>query len=150
MTVLGIDPGPKESAYVVWDGSKVIEAGKIPSANILDLEPDAKGWELVAIECCTGYGMQVGQETFETIRWEGKYEYVFEHLVNTRRVSRKEVKRLLCENATANDKFVRQALIDRIGPQGTKRAPGPLFGITDDKLAALAVAVYAWDMEGRK
>jgi hypothetical protein len=40
---------------------------------------------------------------------------------------------------------VRQALIDRLGLQGTKKAPGPTYGIKSHEWAALAVAVYGWD-----
>jgi len=32
-------------------------------------------------------------------------------------------------------------LIDRFGKQGTKKHPGPLYGITKDIIAAFAVAV---------
>ena len=36
---------------------------------------------------------------------------------------------------------IRQALLDLIGPQGTKKAPGPTYGVRSHEWAALAVAV---------
>jgi hypothetical protein len=43
----------------------------------------------------------------------------------------------------AKDANIRQALIDRFGAVGTKKMPGPLFGVSSHYWAALAVAVYA-------
>ena len=42
----------------------------------------------------------------------------------------------------AKDGNVRQALIDLIGEQGTKKNKGPTYGISSHSWAALAVAVY--------
>jgi hypothetical protein len=41
----------------------------------------------------------------------------------------------------AKDANIRQALIDKIGPQGTKKDPGPTYGISKDVWSALAIAV---------
>ena len=59
----------------------------------------------------------------------------------------------LCKNNRAKDKNIRQALIDRFGPGkaaiGTKKAPGPLYGLKSHLWSALAVAVVAADaLEG--
>lgn len=145
VTVLGIDPGPTESAYAYWDGSKILKSGKIPSREIIDLEPV----DVVAIECCTGYGMAVGQEVFETCRFEGRYEAFFEGVTKTIRVRRRDVKSHLCENPAAKDRDIIAALTDRIGPKGTKKAPGPTFGVSADIWAALATAIYAYDIQGK-
>ena len=56
-----------------------------------------------------------------------------------------QIKVHLCESARAKDGNVRQALIDRIGAQGTKKKPGPTYGVSKDVWAALAVAVCAHD-----
>jgi hypothetical protein len=61
------------------------------------------------------------------------------------RVFRKDIKLHLCNSPRAKDANVRQALIDRIGPQGTKKNQGPTYGIKSHQWAALAVAVYGWD-----
>ena len=60
-------------------------------------------------------------------------------------IPRKDVKRHLCGNTTTNDKYVRQALIDRFGEPGTKKNPGRLYGVSGHIWAALAVAITAAD-----
>ena len=59
-------------------------------------------------------------------------------------VYRKDIKLHLCHSVLAKDSNIRQALIDRWGAPGTKKAPGPTYGITNDVWAALAVAIYGW------
>ena len=54
----------------------------------------------------------------------------------------------LCGSAKAKDSNIRQAIIDRYGGDpkrciGTKKAPGPLYGISADQWAALALALTA-------
>jgi len=56
-------------------------------------------------------------------------------------VFRRDVKMHLCGSARAKDANIRQALLDRLGPVGTKKAPGPLYGVKSHIWAALAVAV---------
>jgi len=43
----------------------------------------------------------------------------------------------------AKDANIRQALIDKLGPVGTKKSPGPLWGVKSHIWSALAVAVTA-------
>lgn len=144
--ICAIDPGSTQSAIVGWDGHTIHFKEKIDNAEVLNriASIDAP----FAIEMITGYGMQVGAEVFETCRWEGKYEIECQRLGKTcTRIRRRDVKSHVCENPTAKDSAVREALIDRIGPVGNKKDPGPTFGVAGDMWAALAVAVYAWDME---
>lgn len=54
---------------------------------------------------------------------------------------RKVAMEKLCGVTNTTDKFIRMALIDRYGEPGTKKAPGPLFGISGHLWSALAVAV---------
>ncbi len=93
------------------------------------------------------YGMPVGAETFETCVWIGR----FIEAANTdpALVFRKDVKMHLCHTMRAKDANIRQALLDLFPatgggktPQvGTKKQPGPLFGVKSHAWAALAVAV---------
>jgi len=59
------------------------------------------------------------------------------------RYFRKDIKLHLCGTNKAKDANVRQALIDCLGPPGTKKSPGPTYGIKSHLWAALALAVYA-------
>jgi hypothetical protein len=146
--ILAIDPGPAESAFVAWSGGKIVQMGKIANAEFFASHIQMEGVKCVAIECITGYGMQVGQEVFETCRWEGKFEMHYGlELGKTRvhRIRRRDVKSWLCENPTAKDRDVTAALLDKVGPKGTKSNPGPTFGVSGDIWAALAIALYAQD-----
>ena len=63
----------------------------------------------------------------------------------------------LCKNNRAKDGNVRQAILDRYpatgggkNPQvGTKKAPGPLYGVSGHAWQALAVAITAIETRGQ-
>jgi hypothetical protein len=56
-------------------------------------------------------------------------------------IGRKAIKSHLCSTTQAKDKDIRAALIDRLGEPGTKKNPGPTYGISGDCWAALSVCV---------
>jgi hypothetical protein len=90
--------------------------------------------------------MAVGASVFETCVWIGRFMQVSQQAGSDfSRVFRRDIKLHLCNSPRAKDGNVRQALIDRLGPQGTKKAPGPTYGVKSHEWAALAVAVYGWD-----
>lgn len=97
----------------------------------------------VAIEMVASYGMPVGEDVFETVVWIGRFMQVSGCPEKVERIKRHEVKMHLCHNARAKDANIRQALIDKLGPQGTKKNPGPTYGVKSHAWAALAVAVTA-------
>jgi hypothetical protein len=148
MLIFAIDPGHKQSAWVIWDGhaGKVLDYkieennGVFAAIDMFCDRPTNSG--IIVIEEIACYGMAVGAEVFVTCRWSGQFEreaklkgFQVDYL------KRRECKIHLCNSVKAKDSNIRQALIDRFGPQGTMKKPGPLYGITKDKLAALAVAV---------
>jgi hypothetical protein len=143
--VIGIDPGPEQSAFVFFDGKTVTRRGILPNSEleVHDL------WKQKHIFCemIASYGMAVGASVFETCVWIGRFmaEAFSSSGRDLHRVFRKDVKLHLCNSTRAKDGNVRQALIDRLGPQGTKKAPGPTYGVRSHEWAALAVAVYGWD-----
>jgi hypothetical protein len=67
------------------------------------------------------------------------------------RVKRIEVKSHICHSAKANDANIRQALIDRYNGKdaaiGKKAKPGPLYGVSGDMWAALAVGLTVLDRQ---
>ena len=147
MRLLAIDPGPKFSAYVIWDGTAILEHGKVPSDELLRFEA-GKMLDACAIEMIACYGMPVGEEVFETCVWIGRYiERWRSYTCNLphRLITRGAVKMHLCHTMKAKDANIRQALIDRLGAPGTKKAPGATFGLAGDEWAALAVAITTWD-----
>lgn len=139
---VGIDPGPRESAYVVWDGARVIQSGDLPNGELAEYLDSASDGVAVACEWIESFGMAVGREVFETVFAIGTFS---QHAV-LRLVPRRDVKLHLCASPRAKDGNIRQALIDRFGAVGTKKTPGPLFGIAGHRWAALAVAVTAHDL----
>jgi len=148
MTVLAIDPGTNDSAYVVWDGKVVREKAILPNDQLLNM---ARAWsfediDVVAIEMIACYGMAVGKETFETCLLIGRLQEAFERQgLTVKLIYRKEVCLHLCHSARAKDSNVRQALIDRHGAPGTKKKPGSIYGIASHLWSALAIATFVAD-----
>lgn len=154
--ILGIDPGPEQSGWVVLDGGKVIEscADTDNDDAMLSVITHFKECHLV-IEQIASYGMPVGASTFETVYWSGRFAqcwldetpYLNQRVI---RIPRIDVKMALCHDSRAKDANIRQALIDRLGPPGTKSKPGGTYGVKSHAWAALAVAVTAQDqLEGK-
>lgn len=152
MSTLGIDPGSKQSGIVIWTPAThylVMAEKEINNEKLLEfcrqLRSDVK-INLVAIECIRGYGIVAGNDTFITAEWVGRFmEACYPKPVKL--ITRKEVKLTLCGTTTTNDKYIRQALIDRYGEVGTKKAKGPLFEITGHCWAALSVAIVAGELK---
>jgi hypothetical protein len=94
----------------------------------------------VVIEMVASYGMAVGASVFETCVTIGRFVQLFSRLPVSM-MYRKDVKMHLCNSMRAKDANIRQALLDRLGPQGTKKNPGPTFGVSKDIWSALACAV---------
>ena len=160
--IYAIDPGPTKSAFVVWDGATVRDSGWTENGfvrqhvqdflamGIYDEREDNHTPRRLAIEMVACYGMAVGAEVFQTCVEIGRFrEAAGQHTgdENIQLVFRKDVKLHLCQSMRAKDANIRQSLLDRFGPVGTKKTPGPLFGVKSHVWAALAVAVTASEME---
>lgn len=146
--ILAIDPGSTESAYVLYDGKRLLEFGKVENDVLLGRIPFwREPTDELAIEMIASYGMPVGAEVFETCVWIGRFVQAWNQRHTL--VYRKDVKLHLCGQPRAKDGNIRQALIDRYGGKdkaiGRKATPGPLFGVSADVWSALAVAVTCSD-----
>lgn len=148
MLTLAIDPGTTESGYVFFDGGKVSGSGVAPNDRMLGMIKDG-GPDVLAIEMIASYGMPVGREVFETCVWIGRFTQAWHSPDDVQLVYRRDVKLHLCGTSKAKDPNVRQAILDlfpRSGggatPQiGTKKQPGPLFGVSTHAWPALGVAL---------
>lgn len=156
MSILAIDPGSTESAWLVLGekGDGIYAFAKAPNDEVLRLLRDVSDEvTAVVIEKVESYGMAVGADVFETVFWSGRFAEAVAPLP-IERVSRRTVKLHVCADSRARDSNIRQALIDRFGGPaaiGRKAAPGPLYGIAGDVWSALAVAVtYADLSEGTR
>lgn len=168
--VFAIDPGNKESAFVLlsMDGfldeadwlhydpkSLVMEqhdkrsnssVGTALTTWLYD-QQDSDDLLYVVIERVQAMGMPVGYEVFETCEWIGRYSQMAEkHFVIPNYVYRLEEKVTLCNDSKAKDANIRQALIDRFARhdlkngKGTKKDPDVFYGFSADQWAAMAVA----------
>lgn len=155
MILLAIDPGPTQSAWLTFDTrGKPVKFGIDTNEELLGsirssaaMPDDHRAMSLspqrVVIEQVESFGMAVGAEVFETVFWSGRFAEAARP-VPFDRVKRSAIKVALCGSVRAKDGNIRQALIDRYGgsaAKGTKAAPGPLYGVSNDVWSALAVAV---------
>jgi len=146
MMILAIDPGPEKSAWVLYNPESqepIINMGIEENEALIDFfyeYSDDERLDEVVIEMVASYGMAVGASVFETCVTIGRFVQLFTRLpVNM--MYRKDVKMHLCHSMRAKDANIRQAIIDRLGPPGTKKHPGKTFGVKADIWAALACAV---------
>lgn len=139
MKIIGIDPGDTHTAIAVLDNERIEAARYLDNDSALDaLAVLYLRYENYFIcEMIASYGMPVGKTIFETCVFIGRIQQVIPSLKFITRIS---VKSAICHSAKAKDGNIRQALIDAYGPAGTKKAPGPTYGISGDMWAALAVA----------
>jgi hypothetical protein len=174
--ILAIDPGPTRSACVWFEDGRPLQHG-IWDNRVLR-HPFVRGSaDTLVIEEVAHYGMPVGRDVFQTVRWAALFEAAF-GMERTVYVPRAEVKLYLCGSPRATDATVRQALIDRYGGDevaiGGKKCPvckgrgstrnvpcetckasgwaapkGPLYGIATHCWSALALAV-TYSERGKK
>lgn len=144
-SILAIDPGTMQSAYVVLEDGKLSQFGIVPNETMLEYvcEQGPFGADVMVVEMVESFGMPVGKEVFETVFWIGRFceAWRMESCKLFHRVYRREIKLHLCGNSRAKDANIRQALLDKVGPQGVKKAPGPTYGLKGDMWSALAVAI---------
>ncbi|NOV25911.1 hypothetical protein E5S69_20630 [Cupriavidus necator] len=147
-TILSIDPGTEESGWCLYHPERGVVMGSGVKPNDIMLEeirfmPASE----LAIEMVASYGMPVGREVFETVRWIGRFQQIWRRPDEVRLVYRKDVKLHLCSSPRAKDANIRVALLDMFGGKeaavGKKASPGPLYGVKSHAWAALAVAVTA-------
>lgn len=150
--LLAIDPGSRESGFVVWDGSRIIDKGKFGNMGILSVirSYGSRGDTLLCIEKITLY-QRVNDDIFDTIIWSGRFIQAWTEWNKAAPdpilITRTDIKSALLPGVPTkqrNDSAIRMALIDKIGAPGTKKDPGPTYGCSKDIWAALALAVVAW------
>lgn len=154
--LLAIDPGSKESGYVVVEHDKneiigVIDKGKVDNSRLYKVIAECEGGNM-AIEMIASYGMAVGKSVFDTCVWIGRFlEWADKWELKYQYVYRKDEKMALCNSMKAKDSNIKQSLIDRYAPdtsnhgKGTKKEPGFFYGFKADIWQAFAVAVTYFD-----
>lgn len=153
MSILAIDPGNTESAYVLIDGYVPTGFGKLPNRELLGmLYRQVISADDTAIEMIEARGMSVDAATFDTCVWIGRfYEAISYKGAEPDLVKRRLVKLHHCGTSTAKDGNIAQALKDRFAygvrnhGKGTKKQPGWFYGFRADVWQAYALAVYTAD-----
>lgn len=155
MMILAIDPGPEKSAWVLYEPeAQRLDGFAIPENDLVLDYITTVDWGkkpvAIVIEMVACYGMPVGKDVFDTARWVGQFQQRAEYQgASVSLIYRKDVKLHLCQSLRAKDGNIRQAIIDRFPgtgggkvPQiGTKKQPGPLYGVVADLWQALGVAI---------
>lgn len=147
-TILAIDPGSEQSGWVLFNGGNVADSGVHPNHDVLRWVQAGQGADLLAIEMMRARGMPTSNDEFRTLVWIGRFQQAWRDPEAVRLVYRGDVKLHICGSMQAKDKNIRAALLDAVGPQGTKRAPGPTYGVASHAWAALGVAVTAQHQMG--
>jgi hypothetical protein len=144
MTIIGIDPGNKQSGWCCVQDGKIVGSGVMENKQLINLTAFNGRDVTLAIEWIQAMGMAVGKEVFETCFWAGRFAQM--HRGPVRLIPRGRIKLHHCGSARAKDGNVAQSLRDKYGDKGTKAAPGYFYGVSSHAWQAFAVAAYV--MEG--
>lgn len=144
--LLAVDPGPQRSGYVLLDCDTLrpSDFGILENERLLDAMKSLR-YDHFVVEVCQPHGMATPQEAMDAQFWAGRFCQAsgspFSMVVRT------DVRLTICHSGRAKDANIRQAIIDRYGGKkqavGTKRHPGPLYGLHGDCWQALAVGLTA-------
>lgn len=152
MKIFAVDPGTEKSGYVLFETEtkKVLESGVVDNSFLLDCNT----WgncDIICVEMIKSYGMPVGDTTFTTIIWIGRYlQIAYQKGIPYKLLYKKiDINPTLCFSNKAKDSNIRQSVLDLFEPSGggktpqigTKSEPGPLFGVSSHAISALAVAL---------
>ncbi len=147
--ILGIDPGPNQTAFALWCGDHLGLFNILPNEEFISwIRVQSAMGSIPAIEMIQSFGMPVGKEIFETVLLIGRVIEIYDcQGLKANLVYRKDIKLHFCGTNRAKDSNIRQVLIDRFGEVGTKKNPGKLYGISKDMWSALAIATYYGDLQ---
>jgi hypothetical protein len=159
MILIGVDPGTTESGWVRYEPGemKIMDCGIQSNVGLLDEITYEQDTYLI-VERIACMGMAVGKETFDTVEFIGALLYGYYGIPDWAErykytVTRHQCKIHHCGTARARDANIQQAIIDRFPPTGggkvrqigTKKNPGPLYGVSSHCWNALAVCLTWYD-----
>lgn len=134
--VMGIDPGPLSSGWVLYDfrTTLVDDHGHTANEDLMKMIPILHlNRDMLAIESMHNQKQKVGAETFDACFWAGRfYQYAVSSGVYVEKITRLKA-RCHVADQYAGDREVRAALVKLHGKDALK-------GWSTHELAALAVA----------
>lgn len=149
--ILGIDPGPTQSAYVLWDSmsEEIKDMGQHPNdifrTAVLNLQY-SEIVDVCVIEDMAFYGKIMNRESFETLKYIGRLQEIFNK--SHELVYFPDIAMHFCNSRSGvKTSNINAVLVDRFGGKGTAKRPGKLYGVKEHIWSALAVAVFFADMQ---
>ena len=121
MEILAIDPGSKQSAFVIYNGEsrELVEFGILPNEELV-LRLDEIIAEVMVIEQIKSYGMPIGDTVLDTVLWSGRFIQAWSF--RWERIPRKTIATELCGSPRSNDRNCRLELLNLWG--GKSQAVG--------------------------
>ena len=154
---MGIDPGTRESAYVIWNGQEITDMGKVSNKFMLsvieDHAPDPSihcGMEMVK---SFGPDMPVGDSIFLTVFWLGRFFERWQAHGGPKptMIYRQEVKKHFKLGRKISDTLLRHRIIRMFdGDPDKKIIPAELKGVSGDCWSALGIAITLLDQTCRR
>lgn len=158
MLIIAIDPGEHDHAVALMSPMTIQKIGYLNTEELVGFirYKHTEGYKAVIIEKVVSYGMPIGASTIETIFNTGR---IYQAALNVNKyildlIPRKQVCKLVCNNGRAQDKNIRQAVIDYFPATGggkrptigTKKKPGPLYGVSGyDMFSAIALGLAYYE-----
>lgn len=139
--ILAVDPGPRQSAWLVLDGERVHDLGLWSNDATIETLRGYPDTELV-IETIEPWSGVVRPDALETMFWVGRF--VESRQGDATLLRRSKVLRALGLTGLPKGKAqaaVRAHLLDRWGGGNPVRRGHPLHGVREDLWSALALAV---------
>lgn len=146
-TIIAVDPGPRQSAYVELRGSTFPPAlatcGHLDNPELLELLRGVGAGGIFVCEKVVCYGRIVGEDVYETAFAGGRFtEAVVRAGLTAYRLSNPVWRRALVGIGRVEGAGIRQAILDLYPPTGggaeprvgTKGKPGPLFAMRGDHI----------------
>jgi len=127
--ILAIDPGNIESAYVLWDGEKMLDKNYLPNKECLSKfeQQRFQNIDCVVIEMVSSYGMPIGQNTIDTCVWIGIFKQFF-HNKEVHLRFRQTVKMHHCHALNGvNDGAINNVLKGKYGDDKTQKRPNEVI-----------------------
>lgn len=165
--ILGIDPG-KTLGWCVYD---VRERRVVNSGQVKDVDPMSREiwhrvlvtlspfitFDAIAIEGVGAFGGKLGGPLLQTAIQVGRL-VERAHVSGTpwTVITQPDVKRTICGRTDLKDGAVNDCIREHVGgDKGTKKNPGPLYGVGGHAWSAVAVAIAAsiqhgWDHIGTR
>lgn len=157
MKIFAIDPGNIQSAYCLMNDEaeeyQFVEFGKqdnhVVMKRMIELLPEIDG---VIIERMQSYGMPVGETTFVSAEWIGRFSQEAEKKVFVSYIYRRDEKLYICGSPRAKDANIRAALIERFAKKdktngkGTKNNKDVFYGVKADMWSAICIGTTYFDM----